>query len=146
MKKTFTLFALLILLLSNQYVFAQEPGNSLGKSYFEISKEDPEIMFIEKNDDGLYVYGSGDDGMFCLYYFKNDILVKEGLLVITDNGFAREFYDTMRETCYKRKDYKDLYISENKTVFYYSVFKITLTYNTKNNGEHIGYMEYEKTK
>ena len=146
MKKILTSMALLTMLLIIENVFAQEPGNNLGKSYFTISADDPGMMFIEKNDEGLYVYGSGEDGMFSLYYFKNDILIKEGLLVITDDGFAREFYDTMRETFYKKKGYKDIYMTEDKTIFYYSIFKVTLTYNTRNNGDHISYIEYEGTK
>ena len=106
----------------------QEPKNNLGKTYLSLSREWPGLSFLQKTEDGYNVYGTGEDGNFFVFYFKNEILKKECVIVESRDGFARQFYDSMRNSFYNSKNYKSVDWGEYMTTFYYSYFQIELFY------------------
>lgn len=142
MKKTFTLFALLTLLLASQPILAQEPGNNLGKSFATMKSDWPDMRFVEKSE-GIYdMYVSIDEGAYYMFFFQNNVLKKEALLLDSQDGFAKEYHDAVRNAFMKNKNYRKVDQDDGITIFYYSYFKISLLYEVLSDGTQRFIMEY----
>ena len=125
------------------YDLSQEPKNNLGKTYYSMSREWPDITFVERTDEGYNLYVTGEDGIYYFFYFKNEILKRETAIVESKDGFSRQFYDSTRKAFYDAGNYKNMDWGENQTVFYYSYFKITLSfYYSASDGVYVSAIEY----
>lgn len=72
--KRFSILVLLILVF-NYTVFAQEPGNNLRKTLEHIQQRFPNTFYLREDKRGYNVYKSnGEDRDFTCFYFKNGLL------------------------------------------------------------------------
>lgn len=126
MKKIQLLFWLLF---SVCCVYAQEPGNNLGKSLTQMRQEFPELRYIKSDEKGQqYEDGYPEDGIAVFFYFNNNVVVEECMIVQSYNGFPKMWFEAM----------KDKFLSDfnpicgvngsNRYVWCYSTFKIHLVY------------------
>jgi len=92
--KKLLLFA--IMTFVGLFCYAQEPGNNIGKSLSMMRQLFPELRYVKTDAKGmLYEDGYPQDGIAMFFYFRNDIVVEECLIVQSSNGFARAWYDAM---------------------------------------------------
>lgn len=125
------------------YSSSQEPRNNLGKTYLNMSREWPDMTFVERTEEGYNMYVAADDDIYYIFYFMNEILKRETAIVESKDGFARQYYDSLRKAFYNAKSYNNVDWGENQTVFYYSNFKISMYYYYSNSdGVYVSALEY----
>lgn len=123
-------------------IVAQEPGNNLGKSYYQCYKEWGGSMYYIGNSEKGNEYIIHSDGMDIYFTFRNDRLVDELLLVASRNGFARQCYDNFRGTFVNESNYQKAEQYTNMVVLYYSYFKIEIAYMVNDAGEEQCWLHY----
>lgn len=76
--------------------YAQEPGNNIGKSLSTMRQLFPELRYIKTDAKGaLYEDGYPQDGVTLFFYFRNNMVIEECMIIQTNDGFARAWYDEM---------------------------------------------------
>lgn len=128
MKLYILLFALLAGFVPLQ-VSAQEPGTNIGKTLSEMRQKFPELRYTKTDEKGMqYEDGYPQDGIATFFYFRDNIVVEECMIVQATDGFPRMWYDKMVETFnsnYHRVCGVDGY---NVHRWCYSSFKVHLLY------------------
>ena len=77
-----------------------------------------------------------------MFFFQNNVLKKEALLLNSRDGFAKEYHDAVRSAFMKNKNYRKADQGDGITIFYYSYFKISLIYEVLSDGTQRFIMEY----
>ena len=98
MKRLIFLFTLLFSITLFQ-VSAQEPGNNIGKTLSEMKRIFPELRYTKTDEKGIqYEDGYPQDGIATFFYFKDNKVVEECMIVQANDGFPRLWYDKMVDT------------------------------------------------
>lgn len=124
MKRISLLLLLFILSIS---LFAQEPGNNLGKTISQIQQEFPNLAFL-RYDKGYQVYNSaGDDEDFTSFYFSNGRVVGEYTYIFeyaSDGRFITDLYISLinRFAKYGARHNRSKSSSYDITYFYFPNF------------------------
>ncbi len=91
-------YSLLVLsLILSMSLFAQAPGNNLGKSLAQIQQDFPNLKPLG-DDKGYKVYKSSADGDdFTSFYFSNGRLVGEYTYIFdySGSGYIRDLYNSL---------------------------------------------------
>lgn len=73
-----------------------EPGNNLGKTLSQLQQVFPHVRYERTESKGDF-YSDGEDsseGITCFFYLKNNRVVEEGMVVMSDDGFPKMVYDS----------------------------------------------------
>ena len=105
---------LLFPLLSNAQ---NEPATNIGKSLIEMKVKFPELRFLEHTTNGdNYQDGYTKDGISIFFTFKGNRVISESLMVESNDGFAKEWYEELKEgmipgvqSVYNERDIHQLY-------------------------------------
>ena len=89
-----TVFATLIL----AYAYAQtnEPGNNIGRTLSQMKQLFPELRYTKTDSKGTqYEDGYPQDGIATFFYFKDNKVIEESMIVQSNDGFPRMWFDKM---------------------------------------------------
>ena len=120
-------YSLLVLsLILSMSLFAQSPGNNLGKSLAQIQQDFPNLKPLG-DDKGYKVYKSSADGDdFTSFYFSNGRLVGEYTYIFdySGSGYITDLYNSLlnRFAKYGVKHKRSTSPSYDVTFFYFSNF------------------------
>lgn len=94
-KKLFPLLLTLMFFCCNINTYAQnEPNCNIGKSLTQMKKDFPELRFTKTDTKGdQYMDGYPQDGIGVFFYMKDDIVIEECMIVQSNDGFPRMWYD-----------------------------------------------------
>lgn len=89
-------FSLFILSLSISSAYAAEPGNNIGHSLSIMKAKFPELRYIGHDEKGdKYEDGYPQDGIAMYFYFKNNKVSEECMIVQSNDGFPKMWYNQM---------------------------------------------------
>lgn len=89
-------FFLLLAFLTCLTLFAQEPGNNLGKSLSLMKKEFPELRYIKTDQKGeQYEDGFPQDGISMFFYFNNNVVIEECMICQSNDGFSLDWFRSL---------------------------------------------------
>ena len=89
-----TVFATLIL----AYAYAQtnEPRNNIGRTLSQMKQLFPELRYTKTDSKGIqYEDGHPQDGIATFFYFKDNKVVEECMIVQSNDEFPRMWFDKM---------------------------------------------------
>ena len=90
------LSSLLLLLVASIALFAQEPGNNLGKTLNSMKQQFPELRYIKTDQKGdQYEDGYPQDGIATFFYFRNNRVVEECMICQANDGFPLEWFQSL---------------------------------------------------
>ena len=91
---TLTIFATLVLICT--YAQTNEPGNNIGKSLAQMKQLFPELRYIGTDSKGTkYEDGYPQDGIATFFYFKDNKVIEECMIVQSNDSFPRIWFDKM---------------------------------------------------
>ena len=105
-----------------------EPGNNLGKTLQELWLVFPNARYVS-TDFNVDYYTDGEDpseGVSCFFYWKNNRVVEEGMIVQSDDGFPKMTYDQFLNTFSKYLNVAAFSIGVNHMCF--STFSMHIMY------------------
>ena len=75
------------------YAQGHEPGNNLGKSLSLMKQQFPELRFLKSDEKGdEYQDGYTEDGIGIFFYFKNNVVIEECMIVQSKDDFPRMWF------------------------------------------------------
>lgn len=90
------IFSILLFLAITTMCFAEEPGTNLGKTLAQIKSEFPDLRFFKETSKGTeYIDGDPSEGIVGFFTFRSNRVVEECFIVQSDNGFARDWYNSL---------------------------------------------------
>ena len=120
-----------------------EPGNNIGRSLSEMKKDFPELRFIKTDAKGdQYEDGYPQDGIATFFYFKDQNVIEECMIVQSNDAFSRMWFDSMVDAFIKCP-YGFGTSSYNAKHWVYSTFTLHLIYVSEN-GTNTAMVVYEK--
>lgn len=138
----------LLLFFCIEVSFAQntkkEPNNNLGKLLSELRIVFPNVKYIRTDSKGDF-YTDGEDpteGIGCFFYFKNNKVIEECMIIKSSDGFPRMWFDKMVDTFITNYSPGFGTSSYNAKHWCYSSFQVHLMYFTEN-GENTAMIVYE---
>ena len=85
-----------ILIISSAYAQTNEPGNNIGRTLSQMKQLFPELRYTKTDSKGTqYEDGYPQDGIATFFYFKNDRVVEECMIVQSNDGFPKVWFDQM---------------------------------------------------
>ena len=85
-----------ILIISSAYAQTNEPGNNIGRTLSQMKQLFPELRYTKTDSKGTqYEDGYPQDGIATLFYFKNDRVVEECMIVQSNDGFPKVWFEQM---------------------------------------------------
>ena len=138
------ILALLIIFLTVS-VNAQpsEPQNNIGKSLLQMKQSFPELRYIESDLKGdKYEDGYPQAGIAVFFYFKEDKVVEECMIVQSSDGFSHAWYEQMVDS-FSKYSYGFGTNSPYAKHWVYSTFTIHIIY-VQENGSNTAMVFYEK--
>lgn len=89
-----TVFATLILACA--YAQTNEPGNNIGRTLSQMKQLFPELRYTKTDSKGTqYEDGYPQDGIATFFYFKDNKVIEECMIVQSNDGFPRMWFDKM---------------------------------------------------
>ena len=119
-------FAVLCCLFITITAHAAEPQNNLGRSFNYMMSEWQDLRFI-KNNNGREVWGVTEEGNSFIFTFENGVVVEECMMIESNDGFAREWYNAMLQS-FQKTSYRSLTRISDGYTFHYSYFDIKVMY------------------
>lgn len=119
-------FAVLCCLFITVTAQAAEPQNNLGRSFNYMMSEWQDLRFINNNN-GREVWGVTEEGNSFIFTFENGVVVEECMMVESNDGFAREWYNAMLQS-FQKTSYRSLTRTSDGYTFHYSYFDIKVMY------------------
>ncbi len=96
MEKTLLLSLGLFISLVISAQSTNEPGNNIGKSLSVMKQTFPNLRYLQTDEKGdEYEDGYPQDGIAVFFYFKNEQVVEECMIIESDDGFPRMWFDAM---------------------------------------------------
>lgn len=96
-----SLLFILLFLFSVQTSYAREPATNVGTSLSVMKSKFPELRFIGSDEKGdKYEDGYPENGIAMFFYFKDDILIEECMIVQSYDGFAYDVYNSWIQEIY----------------------------------------------
>lgn len=119
-------FAVLCCLFITITAHAAEPQNNLGRSFNYMMSEWQDLRFINNNN-GREVWGVTEEGNSFIFTFENGVVVEECMMIESNDGFAREWYNAMLQS-FQKTSYRSLTRTSDGYTFHYSYFDIKVMY------------------
>ena len=119
-------FAVLCCLFITITAHAAEPQNNLGHSFNYMMSEWQDLRFINNNN-GREVWGVTEEGNSFIFTFENGVVVEECMMIESNDGFAREWYNAMLQS-FQKTSYRSLTRTSDGYTFHYSYFDIKVMY------------------
>lgn len=119
-------FAVLCCLFITITAYAAEPQNNLGRSFNYMMSEWQDLRFINNNN-GREVWGVTEEGNSFIFTFENGVVVEECMMIESNDGFAREWYNAMLQS-FQKTSYRSLTRTSDGYTFHYSYFDIKVMY------------------
>lgn len=119
-------FAVLCCLFITITAHAAEPQNNLGRSFNYMMSEWQDLRFINNNN-GREVWGVTEEGNSFIFTFENGVVVEECMMIESNDGFAREWYNAMLQS-FQKTSYRSLTRISDGYTFHYSYFDIKVMY------------------
>lgn len=146
MIKSHRLILVTLILFSVQVSFARsnEPATNIGTSLSEMKMKFPELRYIgteEKGDE--YEDGYPEDGIGVFFYFKNNIVIEECMIVQSDDGFARQVFNSWVDGIYIKYPGLCSKSSYNAKHTLFSKFRLHIIFVAEN-GTNTALLIYEK--
>lgn len=137
MKKYYFVTMFLIALMPSiayaQYGTKVEPANNIGKSLFVMKQQFPELRYIKTDAKGSqYEDGYPQDGIALFFYFNDDIVVEECMIVQSGDGFPRMWFDQMADTFITNYPASFGVSGYNAKHWCYSTFQVHLIFVSEN--------------
>ena len=89
-----TVFATLILACA--YAQTNEPGNNIGRTLSQMKQLFPELRYTKTDSKGTqYEDGYPQDGIATFFYFKDNKVIEECMIVQSNDGFPKMWFDKM---------------------------------------------------
>lgn len=125
------------------YAQNKEPGNNIGKSLIVMKQLFPELRYIKTDSKGVeYEDGYPQDGIATFFYFKNDRVVEECMIVQSNDGFPRMWFNQMVDTFITNYPPGFGTNSPNSYHWCYSTFQVHLLYVSER-GTNTALLVYE---
>lgn len=105
---------------------AAEPKNNLGRTFSYIKTEWQDLRFV-KNNNGREVWGVTEEGNSFIFTFENGVVVEECMMIESNDGFAREWYNAMLQS-FQKTSYRSVKRTSDGYTFHYSYFDIKVMY------------------
>jgi len=140
------LILVIIFLLSAQVSFARsdEPATNIGTSLSAMKIKFPELRYIGTDEKGdKYEDGYPENGIGMFFYFKNNIVIEECMIVQSDDGFARQVFNSWVDAIYINYSGICASSSYNAKHILYSNFRIHIIFVAEN-GTNTALIVYEK--
>lgn len=143
-KKTFCIIiASFLLELCFCKIYAQEPGNNLGKTLSVMKREFPELRYIKTDDKGdEYEDGYPQDGIAVFFYFRNNVVVEECMIAQATDGFPNMWFSAQVKA-FEKSRYSRCDHEAGHYTYTYSNFKVELIY-VEENGRNTALLVYSK--
>jgi len=140
-KRFIIIVVLLLVEMCFCHIQAQEPGNNLGKTLSTMKRDFPELRYIKSDAKGdEYEDGYPQDGIAMFFYFRNNIVVEECLIMQDTNGFPNMWFNAQvnafEKSRYQKRDHEARHYT-----FTYSSFKVDLIY-VEENGKNTAMIVY----
>ncbi len=119
-------FAIICCLFITITAQAAEPQNNLGRSFNYMMSEWQDLRFINNNN-GREVWGVTEEGNSFIFTFENGVVVEECMMIESNDGFAREWYNAMLQS-FQKTSYRSLTRTSDGYTFHYSYFDIKVMY------------------
>ena len=125
------------------YAQGHEPGNNLGKSLSLMKQQFPELRFLKSDEKGdEYQDGYTEDGIGIFFYFKNNVVIEECMIVQSKDGFPRMWFDQMVDS-FLQYPYGFGISNYNAKHWVYSTFILHLIFVSEK-GTNTAMVVYEK--
>ena len=140
-KLLFFFFFLMLPFVANAQ--SNEPACNIGKSLSVMKQLFPELRYVKSDAKGdEYEDGYPEDGTAIFFYFKDGKVIEECMIVQSNDGFARSWYNSMVDAMLKYP-YGFGTSSYNAKHWVYSIFTLHLIYVSEN-GTNTAMIIYEK--
>lgn len=127
-----TVFATLI--LACVYAQTNEPGNNIGRTLSQMKQLFPELRYIKMDSKGTqYEDGYPQDGMATFFYFKDNKVIEECMIVQSNDGFPRMWFDKMVDSFVTNYPPGFGTSGYNAKHWCYSTFSVHLIFVSENN-------------
>lgn len=84
------------LILAYAYAQTNEPGNNIGRTLSQMKQLFPELRYTKTDSKGTqYEDGYPQDGIATFFYFKDNKVIEECMIVQSNDGFPRMWFDKM---------------------------------------------------
>ncbi len=122
---------------------SNEPPTNIGTSFSVMKKKFPELHHIGTDELGeIYEDGHTENGISFRYYFKNDILIYESMMVASNDGFAREVFNSWVDEIFIKYPGMCSKSSYDTKHTLYSKFRLHIIFKT-DKGNNIAFLMYE---
>lgn len=127
-----TVFATLILACS--YAQTNEPGNNIGRTLSQMKQLFPELRYIKTDSKGMqYEDGYPQDGIATFFYFKDNKVIEECMIVQSNDEFPRMWFDKMVDSFVTNYPPGFGTSGYNAKHWCYSTFSVHLIFVSENN-------------
>ncbi|MBO6118452.1 MAG: hypothetical protein J6P44_07920 [Bacteroidales bacterium] len=137
---------ILIVTLYSYNVFAQEPGNNLGKTLEQLRINNPDLTYDGvENGCNKYFHRDVDEhgGTLYLWYLYNNSVIEERMYIFDDNDFPFDFYFGMVETLNKSPYRNRIQHNTYWYTYYFSYFSIDISSGIMQDGNRHFTMKYK---
>ena len=133
-----------LILFSASISFAKEPATNVGSTLSEMKSIFPELRYIGSDEKGdKYEDGYPENGVALFFYFKNDILIEECMIVQSYDGFAYDVYNSWVQEIYIKYPGAQGRAGLNFKHVMYTHFRMHIIYESEN-GVNTALLIYEK--
>lgn len=127
-----TVFATLILACA--YAQTNEPGNNIGRTLSQMKQLFPELRYTKTDSKGTqYEDGYPQDGIATFFYFKDNKVIEECMIVQSNDGFPRMWFDKMVDSFVTNYPPGFGTSGYNAKHWCYSTFSVHLIFISENN-------------
>lgn len=127
-----TVFATLILACA--YAQTNEPGNNIGRRLSQMKQLFPELRYTKTDSKGTqYEDGYPQDGIATFFYFKDNKVIEECMIVQSNDGFPRMWFDKMVDSFVTNYPPGFGTSGYNAKHWCYSTFSVHLIFISENN-------------
>lgn len=143
--KKITLIILLVALFTSFDSYAiNEPATNIGNSLSYMKQKFPELRYIGSDAKGdQYEDGYPQDGIAVFFYFKNNRVVEECMIVQSYDGFARDIFQSWVDEFFIKRSGYCVKSSYNAKHILYSKFRLHILFFSEN-GTNTALLVYEK--
>lgn len=127
-----TVFATLILICAHAQT--NEPGNNIGRTLSQMKQLFPELRYTKTDSKGTqYEDGYPQDGIATFFYFKDNKVIEECMIVQSNDGVPRMWFDKMVDSFVTNYPPGFGTSGYNAKHWCYSTFSVHLIFVSENN-------------
>lgn len=146
MDKKLFIFVFIVLMMPLHALgqIGREPGNNIGKTLSVMKQKFPGLRYIKTESKGIeYEDGYPENGIATFFYFKNNKVVEECMIVQATDEFPKMWYDKMVDSFISNYTSGFGTDSPNAHHWCYSTFQVHLIYISEGE-KHTALIVYEQ--